>query len=195
MLDDDLLSGSCDEELAELCRKGVDSAFGVIASRYYLLLRKKAMELADIGDDCEDLFQEGLIALYDAAMTYEKSGGASFRTYAGVCVRNRMISAVRHQQALKNRSVRASSSIEEASEVPSAPEADPLNAVIMREELEAFEKYLRDVLSDSERAVLELYLEGLSYEDISVRLGITKKSCGNAMQRVRQKLKKHIRFG
>ena len=80
-------------------------------------------------------------------------------------------------------------SIEDEHEIPSAPETDPLNAVIMSESLKAFYEFLRNKLSSSESRVLDLYLEGLSYDDIAQRLGITRKSCDNAMQRIRKKLR------
>ena len=163
-----------DAELCRLCREGDQSAFALLASRYYLLLKKSAAKYSESADDSEDLFQEGLIALHDAAMTYRQDAGAAFYTYAGVCIRNRSIAA---------------GSIDEADGVPSSPESDPLNAVIMSEELRSFYEFLRNRLSSSEGRVLDLYLEGLSYDEIAERLGTTRKSCDNAMQRVRKKLR------
>ncbi|MBQ9460676.1 MAG: sigma-70 family RNA polymerase sigma factor [Clostridia bacterium] len=180
--------GQDDSELCRLCRQGDENAFRVIASRYCILLKKNASRYSESADDSDDLLQEGLIALHDAAMTFDENAGAAFRTYAGVCVRNRMISAVRHQQAMKKRSM-AAASIEEAENVPSSPESDPLHAVIMSEELEHFYAFLREKLSSSEEKVLDLYLEGLSFEEIAQRLGVSRKSCDNAMQRVRKKLR------
>ena len=41
------------------------------------------------GYDTDDLVQEGLIALWIASGRYDPSRGASFRTYASVCINNR----------------------------------------------------------------------------------------------------------
>jgi RNA polymerase sporulation-specific sigma factor len=41
-----------------------------------------------------------------------------------------------------------------------------------------------------EQHVLMLYLSGCSYAEIAKRMGITQKAADNALQRVRQKLKK-----
>ena len=38
------------------------------------------------------------------------------------------------------------------------------------------------------RARLELYLEGMSYKEMAVRLGKSSKSVDNAVQRIRKKL-------
>ena len=179
----------CDKELVRLCREGSDTAFRQLAGRFFLTLRKKAADIAGNPADIDDLVQEGMIALHYAALTYDEDGGASFATYAGVCIRNRMISAARRENSLKNRLNSSASSIEEAQTVPALPECDPLNAVIINEELRSLEEFLRNNLSSAESAVLGAYLEGASYDEISKRLGITIKACDNAMQRVRKKLR------
>ena len=66
-----------DNELCRLCRAGDESAFRVIASRYYLMLKKYASRFAVNGIDSDDLFQEGLIALHNAAMTYDENADAA----------------------------------------------------------------------------------------------------------------------
>ena len=178
-----------DAELVGLCREGSEPAFRQLAGRFFLTLRKKAADIARCPADIDDLVQEGMIALHYAAGTYNENSGASFATYANVCVRNRMVSAVRRENSLKNRLNGSAAPIKEAEGVPAMPECDPLNAVIINEELRSLEDYLRNSLSASESAVLGAYLEGLSYDEIAQRLGITRKACDNAMQRVRKKLR------
>ena len=41
------------------------------------------------GYDTDDLTQEGLIALWKASERYDPSRGASFKTYASICINNR----------------------------------------------------------------------------------------------------------
>jgi RNA polymerase sporulation-specific sigma factor len=47
---------------------------------------------------------------------------------------------------------------------------------------------MRQLLSLREWSVLEQYLKGKSYQEISEHLGITPKAVDNALQRVRRKL-------
>lgn len=183
------LDNVSDAGLVRLCREGNEPAFRQLVGRFFLTLRKKAADSAGCPADVDDLVQEGLIALHYAVCTYDENGGASFATYANVCIRNRIVSAVRREKSLKNRLNGSASSIEQAGDVPALPECDPLNAVIFNEELRLLEAFLRKELSPVESEVLEAYLEGLSYDEIAVRLGITKKACDNAMQRVRRKLR------
>ena len=47
------------------------------------------------GGDSEDLIQEGMFGLIRAIREYDGAKAASFRTFAEVCIRNRLISALR----------------------------------------------------------------------------------------------------
>lgn len=191
MLEEELFDVSADESDVQLLRRyrtGDQSAFYQLANRFFLILRNKAAAYSG-GADTDDLVQEGLIGLNNAALTYDENASASFRTYADACIRNRMLSALRRSSPEKERMNGTVTSIEEAKELESPPECDPLNAVIVKEELQALESYLREQLSPAESRVLDLYLLGLGYDEIAERLGITRKSCDNAMQRVRKKLR------
>lgn len=192
MLEKDLFYGASDDSDVQLVRRfreGDQSAFYQLASRFFLLLKKKAAAYSRNAQDSDDLVQEGLIGLHKAALTFDESGTASFRTYADVCIRNRMISSLRQSSSASERLSGTAVSMEEAERLESPPESDPLNAVIVNEELQALEDYLREQLSPAESRVLDLYLSGLSYDEIAERLGITRKSCDNAMQRIRKKLR------
>ena len=84
-----------DEELVGLYQSGVPDAFGELSVRYIVVIRNRSSDLYHMGIEAEDLFQEGLIALHTAVSSYCVGKGASFRTYATVCIRNRLVSAVR----------------------------------------------------------------------------------------------------
>ena len=53
-------------------------------------------------------------------------------------------------------------------------------------------KRIFEVLSEFELEVLRLYLNGFSYKIIGEKLGKTEKSVGNALSRVRKKLRTEI---
>ena len=53
-------------------------------------------------------------------------------------------------------------------------------------------KRIFEVLSEFELEVLKLYLGGLSYKSIGEKLGKSEKSIGNALSRVRKKLRTEI---
>jgi RNA polymerase sporulation-specific sigma factor len=54
------------------------------------------------------------------------------------------------------------------------------------------EDKMAEILSDLERKVLMLYLDGRSYQEIAVDLDRHVKSIDNALQRVKRKLEKYL---
>ncbi len=185
-LDD--FEGLSDTQLLRLYKNGNQTAFQQLAIRYIFIIRAKAYNLYNKGVESEDLFQEGLLALHYAACSFDENGDVPFSTYAGVCVRNRLISAVRTANTNKNRINNISVYLDDT-ESNSYSLNDPENILIIREDLEKLTDYIKTNLSKTELRVLSLYLDGSSYNKIASVLGITKKSCDNAMQRVRKKLK------
>ena len=170
-----------DRELISLFRQGDQRAFHQLAFRYMFVIKKRAYDLQNSGMDTDDLIQEGFWGLYNAVNTYNENGGAAFRTYAGVCIRNKMISAVR--------TAGKEICTEELSEdIPVRPESEPENAFIIREDFAGLMKRIETSLSKSEKRVLLLYLEGKSYDEIAAELNKSRKFCDNAMQRVRKKI-------
>ncbi len=178
-----------DEELVCLYNNGSQSAFQQLAVRYIFVIRNKSSDLYNQGVETDDLLQEGLLGLHNAVRSFRSDGDASFRTYAGVCIRNRLVSAVRSANAEKNKINNTTFSIDEAEGIPLPSDFEPENAVILKEELTALINDIKNKLSATELSVLLCYLEGMSYEHMAAKLNMTRKSCDNAMQRVRKKLK------
>ncbi len=179
----------CDEELVELYNCGVQDAFGELSVRYILVIRNRSAGLYNMGVEAEDLFQEGLIALHTAARTYRDGEGVSFSAYASRCIRNRLISAVRKVNSDKNRINNNTVSLDYRDDGQCDPQSEPERLLMADEGIKELMELAHDNLSDMEMRVLALYIDGKSYEEISGKLGIPIKSCDNAMQRVRRKLK------
>ena len=84
-----------DERLCELAREGDRDAEERLVSRYNRLVRQLARPFYLAGGDSDDLIQEGMIGLIHGVREYDAARAASFRTYAEICIRNRLYSAVR----------------------------------------------------------------------------------------------------
>ena len=69
---------------------------------------------------------------------------------------------------------------------------DPEEMIINRENLGVFNSKLKEALSGLEQEVLNLYLDGKSYQEIGETLGRHVKSIDNALQRVKRKLEKYL---
>jgi len=142
----------------------------------------------------EDVVQEGLVGLLDAIDGYDEERGSSFEAFAISCIDNRIFSVLRQLAAKKNAPLNDYLSLSEDQEevyslfnLPASP--SPEDIVILREELATTFTMIKENLSEFEKKVLALYLEGYSYIAISELLSTSSKSVDNALQRARKKLR------
>ena len=178
-----------DVQLSTLVRQGQGDAFAELSARYLGLIRAKAQRFEGASaPEKEDLWQEGLLGLYAAAVSYKPEGGAEFSTYAGVCVYNRMTSAVRRHVSSGNRTLNESVPLEDAGDA--AVEAGPEDLLELREDFRTLQQRMGVSLSPLERRVLALYLNGYRRGEAANRAGITVRAYDNALHRVRSKLKR-----
>lgn len=176
----DSLSDNCsDGELCILVKNGNSAALSVLLHRYSGAVLKKAKTVYCNGLDSDDLYQEGMIALIRAAVTYNGAGNASFKTYAFVCIINRFRDLIR-----KNKKNPISADIDGIENV-----CDPEEDFITKDESDRLMRILKARLSEKEKAIVLDHLAGLSYASIARKNGCDVKSVNNALSRVRKKLK------
>lgn len=179
-----------DAQLICMVRQGDADAFAELGKRYLWLIHSKArMFEGASAPEKEDLWQEGFLGLHMAAATYREQESASFPTYAGVCIYNRMATAARRYASKKNKPLNESLSLDTAglSDLPTA--LGPETALEMRESFLSLQKKIEAALSPFERKVLRLYLGGYRRGGIAERTGVPLKTVDNALHRVRRKLK------
>ena len=184
-------SSSSDEALCKQAAKGDPAAEEELAVRYARLVRACARPLFLAGGDSEDLIQEGMVGLLTAIRSFDVGRDASFRTYAEICIRSRLHSAIRAAQRDKhsplNHSVSLPPLFDESNAHLFPREKSPEDVVIGREEFEEKLDALKGQLSGFESEILQLYLDGFSCREIAVRVGRSPKSVDNAVQRIRKK--------
>lgn len=174
-----------DEELAEECRHSELAAAEMI-SRYIGFIRSRAVMagrgvISVIGAD--DLVQEGLMALVSAYSSYSRDKGACFRTYASVCIINRIRDAIRRSGSIPV-------PVDDSELHPTqGASVSPEDIFIGKESASELYGKILACLSENEWTVFRLFLMGTAYEDIARCLNITVKAVDNAMQRSRRKLR------
>lgn len=196
---------SCsDEELQQLARSGNGEAADALALRFRQLVRACARPYFLTGGDSEDLAQEGMLGLWYAILRFDASRSVSFKTFAEVCIRNRILSAIKSASSMKHTPLNDRISLEATAETDSAearivPSEDsfpsPEEQILARESVTEFFTTFAQTLSPLERKVLRLYLDGLSYQAIAEALRKNVKSVDNAVQRIRQKLSCRLSSG
>lgn len=178
-----------DEELVFACKHGDNDAYSALVGRYLFAVRARAYAYDKSEIDFEDLVQEGLIGLMNAVKCYDSSFGASFSTFAYLCIDRNIMSAVKKTLSKKQIPKSALVFIEETSDFESKSFDNPEIALISKENIDLLKSKITEKLSNLEQSVLKLYLNGNSYDKIAKVLNISQKSVDNAMQRLRKKLK------
>ena len=193
-----------DEELVELARQGDDSAIDALLGRYRHYARAKARSYFLAGADKEDIVQEGMIGLFKAIRDYQPSRNSAFRAFAELCITRQIITAIKSATRQKHIplnsyvSLNKPYSTDEEDDRPlldalgDRGAADPADLIISAEEIATIKASMSRLLSALETEVLELYMEGKSYQEIADMLGRHVKSIDNALQRIKRKLEHHI---
>lgn len=193
-----------DNRLLALSSGGDREAEEQLVIRYMRLVRMCSRPLFLVGGTPEDLIQEGMLGLLSAIRRYDPDLNASFKTYAELCIRNRLFSAVKSATSKKHEPINDGQSLEEIlsdeSKLPLLAYTEffrrtPEEQVLARENKDELQKYFRKNLSPMESKVLDLYLQGLSYEEIAEQSGKSVKSVDNAIQRIRRKLAQNLNSG
>lgn len=200
----DLRFGSMeDEELVALVHDGITEALDYLIQKYRHFVRAKSRSYFLIGADKEDIVQEGMIGLYKAIRDYRGDKLTSFKAFAELCITRQIITAIKTATRQKHIPLNSYVSLDkpiydEESDrtlmdvITNNQITDPEQLMIHREEFSSIEGKMGELLSDLERKVLNLYLDGQSYQEISEELNRHVKSIDNALQRVKRKLERYL---
>lgn len=186
-----------EERLIELVQHGDNEAGNELSLRYRPLIKKCTRPYFLVGGDEEDLIQEGMMGLVTSMQTYSPDRQCTFKSYAELCIKRRILSAIKAANRFKHMPLNYRLSLDEIysdDEEPNAIIAEarytltPEQQIIREEEIQSLRTLSKSLLSSLENKVLELYLEGLSYEEIAKGIGKPVKSVDSALQRIKKKL-------
>lgn len=186
-----------EERLIELVQHGDNEAGNELSLRYRPLIKKCTRPYFLVGGDEEDLIQEGMMGLVTSMQTYSPDRQCTFKSYAELCIKRRILSAIKAANRFKHMPLNYRLSLDEIysdDDEPNAIIADarytltPEQQIIREEEIQSLRTLSKSLLSSLENKVLELYLEGLSYEEIAKGIGKPVKSVDSALQRIKKKL-------
>lgn len=180
--------------LIEKAKAGNHDSFLELTKIYDRTIRRLSSVPNIASQEKEDLYQEGLIGLYKAVITFDPSCNVTFSTFAGVCIKHSIISALRVYYSKKNYPILSSLQLDfEEDDIAKIQGlgliTEPEKVLIEKEEYETLMSKIDKELSQYERKVFKLFLQGLSYGNISKSLQTSTKSVDNAIQRIRGKLK------
>lgn len=195
-----------DEELILRLREGEEAIMDYIMNKYKNLVRKHARNMYILGAEEQDLIQEGMIGLFRAIKDYDSGRDASFFTFADLCISRKMYNAIEASKREKHTPLNNYISLYASNDddnkdgktmfmdLLSAGEiSNPENLLIDRENVQRIEMLVEQELSSFEKQVFDLYITGMKYGQIAKVLGKDEKSTDNALQRIKNKLKKAMK--
>lgn len=189
-----------DNELVLLANSGDKAAEEQLALRYTRLVKICSRPFFLVGGDGEDLIQEGMLGLLSAIREFDLSMNATFKTYAEICVKRRIYSAIKMALRKKHEPLNQMVSFDdvlsdESLSTDSSFRRIPEEQVLAQESADEIIQTYSRCLSKFEVNILELYLNGLSYSEIAEDVGRSEKSVDNAVQRIRRKLARSPNLG
>ncbi len=190
-----------DEELIKQISTGDEQAENELLTRYKDLVVKISRGYFLVGGDIEDIIQEGMIGLYKAIKNYSDQKNASFKTFAIICIKHQIQTAIKKANTNKNSplsnavSLQSYDTLNENMDflpIELVLDITPAEKVIHRENLADLKQKIKSSLSELELKVLKLYLQGYSYKEISQTLNVTSKSIDNSLTRIKTKLREKL---
>ncbi len=181
-----------DESLVSLAKSGDHSAMEQLLTRYSGVVRARAREFFLLGGETDDLVQEGMIGLYFAINTFQAESNKSFKNFAYLCIRRRIIDAVRSAASKSKKPLSDYISIYDPDFHLTDEENSPERYVIELESRRELWLTMSQSLSDFEFRTLSMYLNGLSYKEICDCTGKDAKCIDNALTRAKKKLSQKL---
>jgi RNA polymerase sporulation-specific sigma factor len=191
-----------DEQLIRRLREGESAIMDYIISKYKYLVIRAAKAIYLIGGENDDLIQEGMIGLFKAVRDFDTNQETSFYSFAELCISRQMYTAIKLSQRQKHMPLNSYVSLYDIKktdyddkqaplieQLETESNSNPEELFLDKERMQMLVEQLNERLSDMERRVLHLHLQGEDYRSIAELLDKSPKSIDNALQRIRQKMR------
>ena len=195
-----------DEELVRLSRSD-SKAMDYLLNKYKGVVLSCSKSLFILGGDNQDLVQEGMIGLFKAIRDFDEHKNIKFSTFAQICVKRNIYTAITNSNSPKNEPLNKGLSI---SHTDSSDDDDylknlstdnlglseiynPEDNVINKEKYDEIIDFMSKELSKLEYQVMDLYIIGLTTSEIAKVLGKNEKTTDNAFQRAKNKIRKAMK--
>ena len=192
-----------DYELLSLAQAHNEDAINIIYKKYQPLIqkicKKQEKNMKKYGLELEDLIQECYITINNAIESFNEIENTSFYTHVAKCLQNRLVSILRTQQKESYKILNEAISLDEETKEENeqtlhnyiqSNNTNPDKIIIEEETYTKFINKITKNLSYLEESILILKLQDFNYKEIADILDKNEKSIDNAMQRIRQKIKK-----
>lgn len=166
-----------------------EKEFEKLVSKYknmiYSIIRKYYIKNNSVVICEQDLFQEGLIALYDAQKSYSEKENVSFSTFAYVLIKRRIVKTIiKYNLIYYNETVHYDNFDKSDYYFQISYSNSKINEY--KDIINSYSK----TCNEEEKQILNLYLSNNSYKNIANKLNCSVKYVDNRLQ----KMKKDLNF-
>lgn len=194
-----------DYEILSYISENNDEANEIIFEKYKPLIVDRATKLfiycKNCGAEINDLIQEGMVGLSDAVKTFSETKEASFYTYALRCINSKIISYIVKTKRLKNKILNDSIFLEinnqDGTNNYGKNLADnsynPEEILISEESKQEILNIIDNYLTDFEKEVINLKINGFRYKEIADMLGKDVKYIDNCIQKIKTKIREKLK--
>lgn len=187
----------------KLAQQGDEEATEKIFQEYQSSILRNNRKFFLKGAESDDLLQEGYIGLMKAIKSFDENKNACFNTFANLCIRRQIITAVKTHSSAKYQNLNSAVMGEEYvgfEEVtkynsPSINFYNPEKIVLGKELVKLLETFLLENLSDLEKKVFYYLCKEYSYVEIAGFLNETPKKIDNTIQRIKKKIITYLGTG
>ena len=149
-----------------------------------MILKKMNLNMLD-----EDLFATGILGLVKAVNTFDFDKGFAFSTYAAMCIKNEILMTFRKKRVSIAFSIDDNSNLGNGEKVPYSE----IIACDRKFEEEVIENDLfsefQKILSDTEKRIIELYLNDKTQTEIAEILGFSQAHVSRTLKKLLEKYK------
>lgn len=184
------------EDVIKQAQLGDQESINIILKEYKNLIYLNVRNYFIIGAEQDDLLQEGTIGLLKALKAYQK-GKSSFKTFAMICIRRQILTAVKASNTQKNTALNLASGnyieydggkeIEYNKGLKSYVNYDPEEIFLTKEKLNNFRAFINENFSSFEKEVFDYMIKGYSYREIANEMNKSLKTIDNSFQRIKRK--------
>lgn len=189
-----------DKEIIKLAQNGDEEAIEHIVKEYHKVIHRNNRSFFLKGGDADDLVQEGFIGLIKAIKSYDETRNACFNTFANLCIRRQMITAIKNHNADKYKNLNLAMQGEDYSEhdesvkyaAPSIDFHSPEDICLGKELFDLLINHLSKVLSPLEKKTFKYLYQEYTYVEIAEFLNEPPKKIDNTIQRIKKKIQAFI---
>ena len=182
-----------DFELVSLIRENNEEAREILYNKYKPIIVKKSTDqiykLGSYGMEINDLIQEGYIGLDNAINCFNEKENTSFYTFALLCIDRQIITCIKKNTNNKAMILNDAINLDDGKEYLFRDNTDIEGSFINKEDAKEFINLICDSLSDIEKKVFSLKLEGYDIGESANLLNKDTKVIYNTLHRIKYKIK------